>query len=131
MNKDSPSPIRSQPPAVLVEEISVPAGHKVFAGHFDGFPIVAGVHQIDWVSAALSRYHGTDVQVVAIPRAKFTAMIRPSAELKLTVTLTAGDSSGKDGNEGEKKRGAKWLLAGMASSDGQKFSEGRLEYVIC
>lgn len=121
MNKDSPSPARPVQPTVLVEKISVPAGHKVFDGHFDDFPIVAGVHQIDWVRDALSRYHGANVAVGAIPRAKFTAMIRPGAELKLTVTPIDG--------EGRSPHRAKWLL--IASSGGQKFSEGRLEYDVC
>lgn len=123
MNKDSPSPARPVQPTVLVENIRVPAGHKVFAGHFDDFPIVAGVHQIDWVTDALSRFHGASVQVRAIPRAKFTAMIRPGAELKLTVT----PGGGKAGSA----HTAKWRLMGVASGEGQKFSEGRLEYEVC
>lgn len=124
MNKDTPSssrPVKAPPsPEPCHEQITLPPGHEIFKGHFDEFPIVAGVHQIDWVTAALSRYHGQAVTVTAIPRAKFTAMIRPGAALTLTVTPEC--------QEGQWR--AKWRLMAEGSNPGQKFSEGRLEYAL-
>lgn len=115
------------------ETIAVPPGHEVFAGHFEDFPIVAGVHQIDWVAAVLSRYHGVAVQVTAIPKAKFTAMIRPGASLELTVTVDpAGPARAGAAQQqsNERRHSAKWKLTGRDAATGkeQKFSEGRLEY---
>lgn len=122
--------------ATIVKKIALPAGHEVFAGHFEDFPIVAGVHQIDWVAAALSHHHGVAVQVTAIPRAKFTAMIRPGANLELTVTVAPGapgTALGAAAQQGlEQRHNAKWRLTGRDAATGkeQKFSEGRVEYSL-
>lgn len=126
----------------IVTKIALPAGHEVFAGHFEDFPIVAGVHQIDWVAAVLSHHHGVAVQVTAIPRAKFTAMIRPGANLELTVTVAPGapgTALGAAAQQGLEQRhnakwghSAKWRLTGRDAATGKerKFSEGRVEYSL-
>lgn len=108
-------------PESLTTILAVDADHPAFAGHFEEFPIIAGVYQLDWVVDALARHHGCAVAITAIPRAKFTAMIRPGVRLQLTVSpkRVAGGWC------------AKWQLVeeGMATKP-QKFSEGRVEYSL-
>lgn len=118
----------SQPehnPAPLTATIAVDADHPAFAGHFDGFPIIAGVYQLDWVVEALSRHHSCPVVITAIPKAKFTAMIRPGAKLQLTVTPRVAASGFS----------ATWRLVSTATetaadTKAEKFSEGRVEYTL-
>lgn len=60
------------------------AGLAVFTGHFPGYPLVPGVHQIAVLAAlvrlALAR---PTLQLAAISRAKWTAPVHPGEELAL------------------------------------------------
>lgn len=56
-----------------------------FAGHFDGFPLVAGVVQVGWVVALAARFLSTDSQVKCLEKLKFTHPIQPNQQIHLVI----------------------------------------------
>ena len=67
----------------VILEICVPESSPYFNGHFDGFPVLPGVAQIELVTRFASRYFGTSVALSEIPRVKFTNLVRPNTVLLL------------------------------------------------
>lgn len=65
----------------------VPPGLDYFEGHFPGLPVLPGVVQLHW-AAHLAREHlGQACKGSRIDRLKFLAIVRPGAELTLTLGL--------------------------------------------
>lgn len=58
-----------------------------FDGHFDNFPIVPGVVQIDWIMRCSYRYWGLDSYLHTIKRVKFMKPIVPDQIIILKMTL--------------------------------------------
>ena len=70
-------------------ELHVPPDLEYFAGHFPGMPILPGVVQIDW-SIRLGRARlPVRGGFVAAEQLKFLAIVRPAAQLTLTLELSA------------------------------------------
>jgi 3-hydroxymyristoyl/3-hydroxydecanoyl-(acyl carrier protein) dehydratase len=70
-------------------DISFPATHPVFAGHFPGQPIVPGVLLLDHVRLAIQNDSGRRCR--GISTAKFHSPARPDEIM--AVTYTVGDNS--------------------------------------
>jgi 3-hydroxymyristoyl/3-hydroxydecanoyl-(acyl carrier protein) dehydratase len=71
-------------------ELRVPPDLEYFAGHFPGLPILPGVVQIDWsvrLGCARLPVRGA---FVAAEQLKFLSVVRPAAQLTLTLELNAG-----------------------------------------
>jgi 3-hydroxymyristoyl/3-hydroxydecanoyl-(acyl carrier protein) dehydratase len=70
-------------------ELRVPPDLEYFAGHFPGMPILPGVVQIDW-SIRLGRARlPLRGGFAAAAQLKFLAIVRPGAQLTLTLELKA------------------------------------------
>jgi 3-hydroxymyristoyl/3-hydroxydecanoyl-(acyl carrier protein) dehydratase len=70
-------------------ELRVPPDLEYFAGHFPGLPILPGVVQIDWsvrLGCARLPVRGA---FVAAEQLKFLSIVRPEAQLTLTLELNA------------------------------------------
>jgi 3-hydroxymyristoyl/3-hydroxydecanoyl-(acyl carrier protein) dehydratase len=69
-------------------ELRVPPDLEYFAGHFPGMPILPGVVQIDW-SIRLGRARlPVRGGFIAAERLKFLSIVRPAAQLTLTLELS-------------------------------------------
>lgn len=56
-----------------------------FQGHFDTFPLLAGVAQIDWVMHYFAQYIRDDLQFNGIQQVKFQQPIVPNDVITLTL----------------------------------------------
>jgi 3-hydroxymyristoyl/3-hydroxydecanoyl-(acyl carrier protein) dehydratase len=61
------------------------ASLPVFAGHFPGNPLLPGVYQVAAVAELGRRALGDGLSVLAVPRCKWSAMVRPDDDLVVTV----------------------------------------------
>ncbi|HYC57316.1 MAG TPA: AMP-binding protein [Candidatus Binatia bacterium] len=96
---------------LLVRRIVVPRDLACLEGHYEGFPLVQGVAQIDWVMNALSDLVGSPAAARRMEAIKFKDVLRPAQELTLRVELE------------QAARRAAFTLA-----DGERvFSSGRIE----
>lgn len=69
-------------------ELRVPPDLEYFAGHFPGMPILPGVVQIDWsirLGCARLPVRGA---FVAAEQLRFLSIVRPAAQLTLTLELS-------------------------------------------
>ena len=64
-----------------------PANHPVFAGHFPGRPIVAGVLLLDWAQMAIES--GLGITLHALTDAKFRSPVGPQDALELDYEVSA------------------------------------------
>lgn len=65
--------------------LKVPLDLAHFTGHFPGLPILPGVVQVDWaVRLARQYFPGLELSR-GVDQLKFQAMVRPGAELHLTL----------------------------------------------
>jgi 3-hydroxymyristoyl/3-hydroxydecanoyl-(acyl carrier protein) dehydratase len=93
-------------------ELRVPPDLEYFAGHFPGVPILPGVVQIDWsvrLGCARLPVRGG---FVAAEQLKFLSIVRPAAQLTLTLELDGG------------KTRMRFCYAG----EGRKYSSGTLVF---
>lgn len=70
----------------LERRCSVPGDLEFLAGHFDSFPVVAGVVQLAWVVAAIEDLLGAPARVAAVEALKFKRPLLPGDEFDLKVT---------------------------------------------
>jgi len=70
----------------LERHCSVPGDLAFLAGHFDAFPVVAGVVQLAWVVAAIEDLLGAPARVAAVEALKFKRPLLPGDEFDLVVT---------------------------------------------
>jgi 3-hydroxymyristoyl/3-hydroxydecanoyl-(acyl carrier protein) dehydratase len=66
-------------------ELDLPADLPCFQGHFPGFPILAGVVQLDWVMRLSAAYLRCGERSATDYRVKFTRLIVPGSPLTLTL----------------------------------------------
>ena len=66
-------------------ELSVPDDLPCFAGHFPGFPVLAGVIQLDWVMQLAAAHLRCGQKSAADFRIKFMRVIVPGGPLTLTL----------------------------------------------
>lgn len=86
------NPITKNQPITLQEEISsnqikcqlyINADLLYFQGHFDGFPIIPGVAQIDWAVTFAKSYFDIQGKFYQMANIKFKKVIRPGTILQL------------------------------------------------
>lgn len=64
-------------------EYSFLATHPHFDGHFDGFPILPAVGQMDFLQAVARQWLGGSATIVRVSRAKFQAPILPGTSVRV------------------------------------------------
>ena len=64
-------------------ELSFPADHPAFAGHFPGEPILPGAVLLDAVLQRIAADLGWDLGCCEVASAKFLSIVRPGAQLQL------------------------------------------------
>ncbi len=67
----------------LIIDIEIPDNLIYFDGHFDDFPIVPGVVQIDWIAKSLYQLLPTSLMIQKIEALKFMHPIRPKDKCKI------------------------------------------------
>ncbi len=65
-----------------VFNLGIPLNHDIFQGHFPGYPILAGVAQLDW-AMHFSAYLGNDKRAAQNFKVKFHKIIAPDTPLVL------------------------------------------------
>jgi len=75
-----------QHPEQVRLQFSLSADMPCFAGHFDEFPVLAGVVQIHWAVHWARQYLNVHGQFRALQSVKFQQLIRPPAQLQLQLT---------------------------------------------
>ena len=71
-------------------EVSVPADHPAFAGHFPGRPILPGVVLLGWAVETLGEALGEPVAVCEIASAKFLRTVGPGTKLSIRLAGQPG-----------------------------------------
>lgn len=71
--------------------VSYEAGHKVFAGHFPGNPIVPGVCTLNMITDTLQSRVGAPVSLRTAANVKFLQLIRPGDNPVLTLSWTESE----------------------------------------
>lgn len=71
-------------------DLDLPADLPCFRGHFPGFPVLAGVVQIDWVMQLAMAHLRCDEPAASDFRIKFKRVITPGNPLTLTLGHDAG-----------------------------------------
>ncbi|MBF0440362.1 MAG: hypothetical protein HQK54_00505 [Oligoflexales bacterium] len=90
----------------------IPEQYPHFDGHFDGFPILPAVSQIDIIPFLTEILIRQPIRITEITRAKFVAMIRPNASFSIDIFLIKGERRGR------------WQI----TSEGKIFSKGSFAY---
>jgi 3-hydroxymyristoyl/3-hydroxydecanoyl-(acyl carrier protein) dehydratase len=76
-------------PDGLVRHLEVPDDLAQLEGHFEGFPLVAGVVQLGWVLAAAAEWLGNPPQLVGLEALKFPEPLRPGRSVTLELRRSA------------------------------------------
>jgi acyl-coenzyme A synthetase/AMP-(fatty) acid ligase len=104
----------------LVRELEVPEDLAQLEGHFEGFPLVAGVVQLGWVFAAAAEWLGAPPRLAALEALKFPVPLRPGR--RVTLELVRSDDGRKLRFEVRAGRhvhaSGRALLAGADEADG-------------
>ena len=61
--------------------------HPHLNGHFEGFPLLPAVSQLDIVQGLAERLLDKQLQIIECSRAKFAAMLQPGRSFDIAVTL--------------------------------------------
>ena len=78
-------------PAGCELDLVVPADLVHFRGHFDGFPILPGVVQVDWALRLAACHLAIGAARAARMQLKFQHPVRPEMTLTLTLELAEKD----------------------------------------
>jgi 3-hydroxymyristoyl/3-hydroxydecanoyl-(acyl carrier protein) dehydratases len=71
----------------ISETFTVPANHPSLPGHFPGNPVVPGVVLLEAVEQVLVS-HYPEYDIVKLPQAKFTHLVRPEQAVDLQIEWT-------------------------------------------
>lgn len=76
-------------------EQTLEVGHDLpqLEGHFEGFPVVAGVVQLGWAVAAATEWLGARPQLAGVEALKFPQPLRPGRTVTLRVERAAGSQA--------------------------------------
>ena len=74
----------------LEASLELPPTHPHFRGHFEGFPILPGVTQVELVNDLLSHALAMPLIVRGVQKAKFMALLRPDAKIRAVVDYADG-----------------------------------------
>ena len=73
--------------AGITLQLDLPADLPCFRGHYPGFPVLAGVVQIDWVMQLAATHLHCDQRSASNFRVKFKRVIPPDTGLTLMLCL--------------------------------------------
>lgn len=79
---------RSQQQDGLRLKLQIDAGLMIFQGHFEDFPLVPGIAQVDWALRFASDALGTPAAALELRHLKFLRVMRPGSVLTLDLTLS-------------------------------------------
>lgn len=68
-------------------DLWLPPVLEPFKGHFDGFPLLAGVVQVDWAIAMARRHFALPPDFKRLTALKFLRVIAPGDKLQLLLSL--------------------------------------------
>ncbi len=97
-------------PQKLAAEVHLTARHPHLDGHFDGYPVLPGISQVDLVLRLLSEALGRTVALTRVERTKFTAILKPQTTFRATIEVDCAE--------------ARWSFEDQA----QLYSRGTLAY---
>lgn len=63
--------------------IAIEPSQPCFAGHFEGWPVLAGVVQIDWVMQLARQHLGCKQRFLGLQSVKFQQLVRPPLVMEL------------------------------------------------
>lgn len=95
-------------------ELTLPSSLLYFKGHFDRFPILPGVVQIDWVIAFGKEFLGIRNLFSEMRQLKFQQMVRPDSTVRLSLAFS---------------KAANTLSFRYFSDDGRILSTGKINYL--
>ncbi len=100
----------------VVIDLDIPVSLPHFAGHFDGYPILPGVAQLDWAIALARETFALPPAFKAVERLKFNAPVLPPCRLQLTLDYQAAQGQLNfiycgSGNEGQTVSSGRVLFA--------------------
>ncbi|MBK8180217.1 MAG: acyl-CoA synthetase [Planctomycetes bacterium] len=81
--------VRERGPEALELELEVPADLWCMRGHFDGFPVVPGVVQLQWVLDWARQWSGADLPLRGIEALKFKQILVGKARFRLRLEHAA------------------------------------------
>ena len=70
------------------------ADHAIFKAHFPGHPITPGVCLVQMVQELLSQHLGCPLYIRSIRNVKFTSVVSPAIDSRLTVSLSGISDEG-------------------------------------
>ena len=73
----------------LVRRLEIPGDLAQLEGHFEDFPLVAGVVQLGWVLDAAAEWLGAPLRLAAIEALKFPEPLRPGRRVTLELRRSA------------------------------------------
>jgi hypothetical protein len=76
----------------FVRRLEIPEDLASLEGHFDAFPVVAGVAQLAWVLDAAAAWLGRRPRLRAVEALKFPVPLRPGGSLVLRLERSATGS---------------------------------------
>jgi len=93
----APSPRPTEPKVVgeqrsagrLLRQLEVPEDLAQLEGHFEGFPLVAGVVQLGWVFAAAAAWLEAPPRVLSLEALKFPVPLRPGGQVTIEILASA------------------------------------------
>lgn len=68
--------------------LAIPAGHRCFADHFPGAPLVPGALLLKWILGLLAEAGGG--QIHYLKQVKFLAPVQPGDDLRICITPGTG-----------------------------------------
>ena len=74
----------------LERRLRVPPDLVYLSGHFETFPLVAGVVQVHWAMRALRELLGSDPEFVGMEALKFKDVLLPEQSFNMRVELSSG-----------------------------------------
>ncbi|MGE0174552.1 MAG: hypothetical protein AB7T49_17285 [Oligoflexales bacterium] len=83
----SPKAVGSGSADNILEKVIVKPDHPHFQGHFDTFPILPAVSQVEMAVNSVQRILGRKIDIVEVSRGKFLAKCLPGAVADLAVTV--------------------------------------------
>jgi 3-hydroxymyristoyl/3-hydroxydecanoyl-(acyl carrier protein) dehydratase len=83
---------KTQDETSLKLDLIFPANAEYFDGHFDEFPVLAGVVQLNYVMELAQEYFHITPHITNITKLKFTKIIKPDTDISLAINYLKGES---------------------------------------
>lgn len=71
---------------ILSDRLFFPEDHPDLEGHFNGYPIIPGISQINIVLERIEKYLGHAVKISKLTRVRFSHKLIPPVSCQLTIT---------------------------------------------